>query len=110
MYHPTQKSNACEESTLRDRVERKCLNLREQRRHLPTQPGKGWSRKSHPGLASARGSLYIHDVHLLIFFDAHTRLVRTIIEQDHPSTLSADGARDRHCSRPGEHYPRCPTS
>ena len=40
-----------------------CLTLREQRRHLPTQLGKGWSRRTHPasdreGVAST-STMYI---------------------------------------------------
>eukprot|EP00965_Chrysotila_dentata_P009677 315256-Pleurochrysis_carterae.AAC.1 len=31
-----------------------CLTLREQRRHLPTQLGKGWFPQTHPGLGSGR--------------------------------------------------------
>eukprot|EP00965_Chrysotila_dentata_P028718 954301-Pleurochrysis_carterae.AAC.1 len=49
-----------------------CLNLRQQRRHLPTQLGKGWSRRSHPGLGSGRGSLDIHDVHFYLLQRAYS--------------------------------------
>eukprot|EP00965_Chrysotila_dentata_P056021 1857141-Pleurochrysis_carterae.AAC.1 len=44
-------------------LEWQCLTLCEQRRHLPTQLGQGWSRKTHPSLGSGRGSLDIRDVH-----------------------------------------------
>ena len=52
-------------------LEWQCLTLREQRRHLPTQLGKGWSRKTHPGLGSGRGSLDIHDVHFQLLQRAY---------------------------------------
>eukprot|EP00965_Chrysotila_dentata_P063673 2109691-Pleurochrysis_carterae.AAC.1 len=52
-------------------IEWQCLNLRKQRRHLPTQLGKGWSRRTQPGLGSGRGSLEIHDVNLYLLQRAY---------------------------------------
>eukprot|EP00965_Chrysotila_dentata_P003399 110590-Pleurochrysis_carterae.AAC.1 len=42
-------------------IEWQCLYLRKKQRHLPTPLGKGWSRRTHPGFGSGRGSLDIHD-------------------------------------------------
>eukprot|EP00965_Chrysotila_dentata_P137204 4538205-Pleurochrysis_carterae.AAC.1 len=56
-----------------------CLNLRKQRRHLPTRLGKGWShRTQHPRLGSERGgSLDIHDIHFYLFQRAYSTCATT---------------------------------
>eukprot|EP00965_Chrysotila_dentata_P062483 2070287-Pleurochrysis_carterae.AAC.1 len=67
-------------------LEWQCSTLREQRRHLPTQLGKGcWSRRTHPGLGSGRSSLNIHDVHFLTSSTCilHSRVYQ--LERDRPS-------------------------
>eukprot|EP00965_Chrysotila_dentata_P236579 6201400-Pleurochrysis_carterae.AAC.1 len=49
------------------------------------QNGVGGPRRTHPGLGLGRGSLDIHDVHFLNFFNMHTSFARILVESDHPS-------------------------
>eukprot|EP00965_Chrysotila_dentata_P146809 4847311-Pleurochrysis_carterae.AAC.3 len=57
-----------------------CLNLRGQRRPLPTQLEKEWSRRTHPGLGSGRGSLDIHDIAAFNFFRLRPRSINILIQ------------------------------
>eukprot|EP00965_Chrysotila_dentata_P011770 386069-Pleurochrysis_carterae.AAC.1 len=58
-------------------IEWQCLNLRKQRKHLPTQLGKRWSHRTHPRLGSGRGSLNTHGVHFYLLQRAYSTCATT---------------------------------
>eukprot|EP00965_Chrysotila_dentata_P015736 521010-Pleurochrysis_carterae.AAC.1 len=73
-----------------------CLTFREQRKHLPTQLREGWSRKTHPGFGSGRGSLDIHDVYFQFLQRAYFIRAYIGLTRSPYSTPAADGARSEN--------------